>query len=60
MPSSWLWRRVGFVRADASEESVACIVRVERIRDLVTTLVVCRRIALCPTDFRKWSNVGSM
>jgi hypothetical protein len=36
MPSSGLWRRVGIVRTDVSEESVASMFRVEIICELVS------------------------
>jgi hypothetical protein len=40
VPSSGMWRRLGVVRTDVSEERVVTIFRVERISELRTTLAV--------------------
>jgi hypothetical protein len=40
MSSSWLLRRVSLVRRDVSEEHMAYIIKVKRIGELKTTLVV--------------------
>jgi hypothetical protein len=40
IPSSGMWRQVGFSRTYFSEESVASIFRVDIIRELETTLAV--------------------
>jgi hypothetical protein len=40
MPSSGMGRRVVLVRTDVSEERIASIIRVERISELGTALVV--------------------
>jgi hypothetical protein len=40
MPSSRKLRRVALVRTDVSEEHIASIIRVTRISDLGTTLVI--------------------
>jgi hypothetical protein len=40
MPSSWMLRRVALVRTDDSEEFSAPIIRVTRIGELGSTLVV--------------------
>jgi hypothetical protein len=40
MPSSWMSGRVALVTADVSEERSAFIIRVTRIGELGTTLVV--------------------
>jgi hypothetical protein len=37
MPSSGLLRRVALVRIDVSDERIACIMTVERVRELPTT-----------------------
>jgi hypothetical protein len=34
MPSSGMWRRVGLVRQDVSEECIASIFKVERISEV--------------------------
>jgi hypothetical protein len=40
MPSSGMWCRAGLVRTDVSKESIASIIRVERISELATPLAV--------------------
>jgi hypothetical protein len=40
MPSSGMLRRVGLVRTDVSEASIASIIRVKRVSELGTTLEV--------------------
>jgi hypothetical protein len=35
-----MWRLVAFIRTDVSEEVIASIIRVERISELRTTLIV--------------------
>jgi hypothetical protein len=40
MPSSGMRRRMAIVRTDDSEERIACIIRVKRISEVVTTLAV--------------------
>jgi hypothetical protein len=40
MLSSQMWRRVAHIRTDISEEYIASIIRVKRISNLGTTLVV--------------------
>jgi hypothetical protein len=44
MPSSGMWLRVGLVRTDVAEEHVASSIRMERIRELGTTLAVTSRL----------------
>jgi hypothetical protein len=44
MPSSGTWHRVGLVRTDVSEESVAPIFRVEKIRKRRKALAVANRL----------------
>jgi hypothetical protein len=40
MPSSGLWRRVSLVRTNVSEKRIASIIRVTRIGELGTMLVI--------------------
>jgi hypothetical protein len=40
MPSFWMWRHGALVRTDVSEEHVASIITVNRIRELETALLV--------------------
>jgi hypothetical protein len=41
MPSSGMWGRVGLVRTDVSEERVASILMVKKIRERRKVLAVC-------------------
>jgi hypothetical protein len=43
MPSYGIWRRVGFVRTDVSEEPTASIIRVTRIDELRTLAITSNR-----------------
>jgi hypothetical protein len=40
MPSSGMLRRIGLVRTDVLEEFIASIIRVERVIELGTTLIL--------------------
>jgi hypothetical protein len=46
-----MWRCVGLVRTDVSEERVACIVWVEKIRWLRKALAVANRLMLTANPF---------
>jgi hypothetical protein len=47
MPSSGMLRRVARVRNDVSDEFIATILRVTRIGELGTTLVVTSKLSNC-------------
>jgi hypothetical protein len=46
-----MWRRVGFVRTDVSEECVASILMVERSSELGTLAVTNRSVSYCYVVF---------
>jgi hypothetical protein len=57
---SGMWCRVGLVKTDVSEESIASIIRVERVSELGTTLAVTRRFSSPKLRWRYvLRNVGS-
>jgi hypothetical protein len=41
---SWMWRRIGLITTNVSEEIIASIFRVERMRELAITLTVTSRL----------------
>jgi hypothetical protein len=47
MPSPGMWCPVGLVRTDVSEESVASIIRVEKIREWRKASSICYGTVYC-------------